>query len=461
MPACRSCRARGRASRRSSPARATTRTRSPPSTTARATAPPRRRGLTLEGPVRKLGRVGATAEIRRFDERYRSPGRLDPVFYEEEWGVNANRPLKAQDRRTGILTWKPLTLASLRAEYAELSADSGFFARRRGVSGDLAGIVLAHGRIERVDNRQQAIGAYSNDGYRNKAQASAAYTKLDWLRPEASIDFEDRVPPSASDSAAARYRQWDAGAAFPRLGPVDLSVGVGQRFDAARDSGAWLARTRADRVKSALQFHAGGSISGALGFERRLTVPEVSTAPPRATSDAGYARFRQGLRRAGRRSRAGARVDERGAGDPRARRALRRPGGWRLRLARQFRRTGRLRCGSRVDRERSNAWPGRAAAGASTSIRATRSPTRARGRTACRTRASGSSSRARSGRRGSVELSDLVYGPSRLLNRTDVATGSYVVRPELELGSRSRWLGFLFRGRAAGRPPTASSRGSR
>src|SRR4029079_12973867 len=100
-------------------------------------------GITLEGPVapfgKAIGRLGVTGEIRRFDERYRSPGRLDPVFYEEEWGVNANRPLKAQDRRTGIVTWKPNALGSRRAEYAELSADSGFFARRRGVSGDLTG----------------------------------------------------------------------------------------------------------------------------------------------------------------------------------------------------------------------------------------------------------------------------------------------------------------------------------
>jgi len=56
------------------------------------------------------------------------------VFYEEEWGVNANRPLKAQDRKTGLLTWRPIATTLVRAEYAELSADSGFFAPKRPVA---------------------------------------------------------------------------------------------------------------------------------------------------------------------------------------------------------------------------------------------------------------------------------------------------------------------------------------
>ena len=179
-------------------------------------------GLTLEGAVapfgKALGRVGVTGEIRRFDERYKSPGRLDPVFYEEEWGVNASRPLLAQNRKTGILTYRPAATTTVRAEYAELAADSGFFARRRGVTADASGRMLVHGRIERVDNRQEG-GVYTNDGFRNKAEGRAAWNGAAWIRPEASVDFEDRVPPAASDSAAARYRQWDAGAAFPQLGP--------------------------------------------------------------------------------------------------------------------------------------------------------------------------------------------------------------------------------------------------
>jgi len=404
--------------------------------------------LTLEGPLapfgKAIGRLGVTGEVRRFDERYKSPGRLDPVFYEEEWGVNANRPLRAQDRKTGILTWRPVTTALVRAEYAELSADSGFFARRRGVIADVAGRLLTHARIERVDNRQQSVGAYANDGFRNKAEARVAWNGTPWIRPEASVDLEDRVPPSASDSAAARYRQWDAGATFPALGPVDVTVGVGQRFDAMRIAGGWDPRTRADRLKSALAWHAGGSISGALGFERRLTVPEAASAPPKATSDAGYTRFRQAF---------GARVGEHEialewtseAQEIRERQVrFVGPGGGAydslgnfvgqgdydvvLVATGTFERVARTSGTWRVDLRPgnafadSNAW-GRRLSDARLSLLLQSSL----------------------GRRGSVELADLVYGPARILERDDVASGLYVVRPELEIGSRSRWLGFLFR----------------
>ena len=405
-------------------------------------------GLTIEGPVapfgRAIGRLGVSGEIRRFDERYRSPGRLDPVFYEEEWGVNANRPLKAQDRKTGILTWRPATSTLVRAEYAELEADSGFFARRRGLTADATGRLLTHARIERVDNRQDNGGAYDNDGFRNKAEGRVAWAGTPWIRPEAAIDFEDRVPPSASDSAAARYRQWDAGATFPALGPVDVTVGVGQRFDATRFAGGWDPRTRADRLKTALAWHAGGRISGALGFERRLTVPEAASAPPKATSDAGYTRFRQAFgARAGEHEIALEWTSE--AQEIRERQVrFVGPGGGAydslgnfvgqgdydvvLVASGTFERLARTSGTWRVDLR-----PGNAISDSSAWSRRLSDA-----RLSLLLQSS-------LGRRGSVELADLVYGPARILERDDVASGLYVVRPELEVGSRSRWLGFLFR----------------
>ena len=96
-------------------------------TTARTTARPRL-AATAEGPVRVfgrgVGRLGASLGMRRFDERYHAPGRLDPAFYEEEWGVNASRTPLAQDRRNGTLSWKPDPALAFGAEYAELSADA-------------------------------------------------------------------------------------------------------------------------------------------------------------------------------------------------------------------------------------------------------------------------------------------------------------------------------------------------
>jgi hypothetical protein len=404
-------------------------------------------GLVLEGAAKPfgkdVGRVGVSGEIRRFDERYRAPGRLDPVYYSEEWGVNANRALNAQDRRGLALTWKPEAALALRAGYAELSADSGFFARRRDATADWTGRFTGHGRIERVDNRQPG-SVYDSEGFRNKAQANANWGGTPFVRPEASLDFEDRVPPATSDSAAARYRQWDAGVTFPTLGPVALTLGAGQRFDAVRDSGAWLPRTRSDRVKSALAWHAGGRISGALGLERRLQRPDGAGAPPKTTSDAGYARFRQSFgARAGDHELAlewtneAREIRERqivfvgpgggaydslgnfvGQGDYAVtqvatgefERLVRTSGSYRF----------EFRPGSAV--ADSSAWSGKLAESrVSVLVQSTL------------------------GRRGTLEFADLVYTPKRLLARDDIAFGNYLIRPELEVGGRSRWLGFLFR----------------
>ena len=404
-------------------------------------------GLLVEGAVRpfgkEIGRVGVSGDLRRFDERYRAPGRLDPVYYSEEWGVNANRALNAQDRRALGLTWKPQPGLALGADYAELSADSGFFARRRDATADLSGRLSGHGRIERVDNRQPG-SVYDSEGFRNKAQANAAWGGTAFVRPEASLDFEDRVPPAASDSAAARYRQWDAGATFPGLGPVALTLGAGQRFDAVRDSGAWLPRTRSDRVKSALAWHAGGRLSGALGLERRLQRPDGAGAPPSTTSDAGYARFRQSF---------GARTGDHElalewtnqAQEIRERQLVYAgPGGGAFdslgnfvgqgdyavtqvstgNFERLVRTSGSYRFEFRPGNavSDSSAWSGRLAESRlSVLIQSTL------------------------GRRGTFEFADLVYTPKRLLTREDVAFGNYLVRPELEVGGRSRWLAFLFR----------------
>ncbi|MEP7027834.1 MAG: hypothetical protein ABI960_04490, partial [Candidatus Eisenbacteria bacterium] len=142
-------------------------------------------GLTLEGPLRALGtglgRLGLTGEMRRFDDRYRSPGRLDPAYYSEEWGVDANRTLRAQDRRALALTWKPETALALRAEYAELAADSGFFARRRSASADWTGPLSGGGRLERVDNRQTG-SVYGSEGFRDKLTARAAWAGHAFVR---------------------------------------------------------------------------------------------------------------------------------------------------------------------------------------------------------------------------------------------------------------------------------------
>jgi hypothetical protein len=48
-------------------------------------------------------------------------------------------------------------------------------------------------------------------------------------------------------------------------------------------------------------------------------------------------------------------------------------------------------------------------------------------------------------RRGAFELGDLLYTPRRPLGRADVSAGTYLVRPEVEFGGRSRFLSTLVR----------------
>jgi hypothetical protein len=402
---------------------------------------------TAEGPVRVfgrgVGRLGASLGMRRFDERYHAPGRLDPAFYEEEWGVNASRTLLAQDRRNGTLSWKPDPALAFGAEYAELSADSGFFARRRSADGQLTGVVSASAHVDRVDNRQES-SVYRSDGYRDKLTAQAGYGGWALLKPVATLDAEARVPPATSDSAATRYKSWDASVTVPHVGPLELTAGYGVREDFTLTGDDWNASTSAGRLRTALAGQLAGGISAALGFEQRRQKPEAATAPPAVTSDAGYTRLRQMFGARGgehalalewtneaeelRRRQAifvgsGAGAFDSlgnfvGQGDydvvqvatgtfqrlvktSGSYRAELRPGGW-------F-----------AD---SSAWAARAQdARVSLLVQASL------------------------GRRGSFEMADLFYTPKRLLDESDIAFGSYLIRPELEFGSRTRFAAFLFR----------------
>ncbi len=406
-----------------------------------------RASLKLEGPVQvfghRLGLLGATAGMRRVASEYRPPGRIDAVFYEEEWGVNANRPLTGQDRKGGSVSWAPVPALAVGGEYAELEADSGFFARRRLVSARLSGPLAITGRIERVDNRQPST-IYRSDGFRNKLVTTASWSGLEVVRFDAGADLEDRVPPAVSDSAAVRYRQLTGGVAVPRVGPLDLTAGAGVRNDFSRAGDDWTARTRSTFGRVAGNGRFGDAVSAALGLERRIQSPQVETAPPRQVSDVGYTRFRQSF---------GGRVGEHEvsfewteeAQEERLREIrFAGPGGGAFDSLGNFVGRGdyevvlvstgtfeRLTRSSTLYRLElrpgtwfadSSAWGDRLAdARASLLVQASL------------------------GRRAPFSIPDLLYTPKRILSRNDVSVGSYLIRPEVSFGSRSRFASFLFR----------------
>jgi hypothetical protein len=196
---------------------------------------------------------------------------------------------------------------------------------------------------------------------------------------------------------------------------------------------------RADRLKSALAWHAGGSISGALGFERRLTVPEAEGAPPKATSDAGYTRFRQAF---------GARVGEHEialewtseAQEIRERQVrFVGPGGGAfdslgnfvgqgdydvVQVATgTFERLARTSGTWRVDLRPGNAFADSNAWGRRLSTRGCRC--------SCRARSAGAAA---------SSWPTSCTGPARILERDDVASGLYVVRPSSRsAAARAGW----------------------
>ncbi len=393
---------------------------------------------------RRIGRLGGVLAMRRFDDGFRTPGRLDPAFAEEDWGVGAERPLAAQDRRSAAMSWAPAPSLELGAELASLDADGDFSARRRRATLRRTGAFAVAGRLERVENRRDgAAPGTEAEGFRDKATLAASFAGWSWLRPQASLDFEDRVPPGASESTAVRYRAWNAGAVAPTLGPIELSAALGRRDDAVRRDGAWRAWTRATHARAGATARLGG-VTGALGLERRVRAPEAAGAPLRQATDLGYARLRQAF---------GPRLGEQeasfewtGEAIERRRREVRfvGPGAGAYDSLGNF--TGRgdydavlVATGTfdRITRTtgsyRLEFRPGSALAEAS-----------AAGLLFGDARLS-LLVQASAGRRGGFTPGDLFYTPKRILVRDDVAFATYTLRPEAQFGGRTRFAQFLFR----------------
>ncbi|MEO6461467.1 MAG: hypothetical protein ABIP29_00135, partial [Candidatus Eisenbacteria bacterium] len=394
---------------------------------------------------RSLGRFGAVFSVRRFDDAFRSPGRIDPAFAEEDWGVSADRPLTAQDRRGAAVTWGPRSALELGAEYAELEADGDFFASRRRATVRTTGPVAVAGRLERVDNRRTGTAAGTNDeGFRNKATLAAVYGGWKWLKPEASLDFEDRLPPGATDSAAVRYRAFNAGASVPALGPVELVAHAGVRSDAVRRAGDWTPWTRAVHGRAQATGRFGTRVTSALGVERRVRTPDAPGAPVRQATDLGYARLRQEL---------GGRLGEHEASFEWTGEAVEQ-------RLRQVRFVG---AGSGAYDSLGN-FTGRGdydvvlvatgtfdrIAKTSGSYRLELRPGAALAESSAAGRLFGDArismlAQASAGRRGGFTAGDLFYTPKRLLSREDIAFGTYTIRPEVQFGGRTRFAQFLFR----------------
>jgi hypothetical protein len=389
------------------------------------------------------GTVGADLAYRRYDARFRTPGRLDPAFDQENWGVNASRTFAAQDRRQGALRWRPVPTLALSGEYGELRADSAFFARRRTLTAALTGPWAGRTELMRVDNRQASLGAIGA-GYRDKFDGRLAWAGSPKLRPEVSFDLESRVPPAGTDSTATRYGQWDAGLTLPSLSAFTLGVGAGQRQDFDRRGGEWIDRTSTNRARVDVTAHASDRVSAALGVEARRQTPDEPSAPSAVTSSAGYTRFSQAFgRHAGQHEFALEWTSEAlevrlrqvrfvgtGAGAYDSLGNFTGRGDYDVSLVssgtfeRVVKTSGSyhldLRPGAAL--KDSSAW-GRRLSDAHASLLV----------------------QASLARRGAFELADLLYTPKRPLGRADVSTGSYLVRPEVEFGGRSRFLSTLLR----------------
>lgn len=392
---------------------------------------------------RGVGVIGADLAFRRYDARFRTPGRIDPAFDQENWGANASRTFAAQDRREGTLRWRPVGRLALAAAYGELRADSAFFARRRTATAALTGTWAGRAELMRVDNRQSALGV-TGAGFRDKLDGRLAWAGSPTIRPEVTFDREARVPPAGSNSAATRYGQWDAGVTLPSLAAFSLGVGAGQRKDYDRRAGDWFARTSTNRARVDVTAHASDRVSGALGVEARRQSPDEASAPPALTSTAGYARFTQTFGgHAGQHDFALEWTSEaeevrlrqvrfvgEGAGAYDSLGNFVGRGDYDVTLvsAGTFERVVKTSGSYHLDLR-----PGAALRDSS-----------AWGRRLVDARG-GVLVQASLNRRGAFELGDLLYTPKRVIGRPDVSAGSYLVRPEVEFGGRSRFLATLLR----------------
>ena len=240
---------------------------------------------------RDLGSMTFEGGARRVGTRFFSPARLDSAFFEEEWAAATGQALDGREDGFAALRYRPRPWLEAGGERARLTADGGFASDRWRVTLRTTGALTQRLRWDRVD-AQSDTGApaapVTAEGYRDKLLYDLRWAARPALVPTFALDHEERVPPGAADSAAVRYRSWDAGLGGGSPGAT-WSAGFGFRRDFARGGGEWdVAQTsRLGRLAGTLAPARGWTL--AAGASRRWADREGSA---RTTADNGFARFR-------------------------------------------------------------------------------------------------------------------------------------------------------------------------
>ncbi|MDZ4804620.1 MAG: hypothetical protein SGI90_07170, partial [Candidatus Eisenbacteria bacterium] len=247
---------------------------------------------------RSLGELSARAEHRHLGENFSSPGRIDPSFtYDRDWNLPTRAPGLAEDRTSGLLTYRPVPEISLRGDLARLSG-SGRSADRRLLSVDATGRVTATGTLLVVDS---AVDTARAEG-RLERQTARVVSRVRFLVPSVRYEAEERVDPIAG--VGTRYRLAGGDLGIDAVGPLRLSIGAERRVDdrrsaAAADSGlGWLRDTDAVTRKGSLSLTGWKPLSATLLYQARdVERPEGGTISSdlaqfdltRRSSDAAFA----------------------------------------------------------------------------------------------------------------------------------------------------------------------------
>jgi hypothetical protein len=244
---------------------------------------------------RDLGALAIEGSAQRVGSRFFSPARLDSAFFQEDWAAATGEPLDGRDVRFGTLRYRPRPWLEAGGERAHLSADGGFVSDRWRGTLRTAGGLAQRLRIDRVEARADVSPGASGltaEGYRDKLLYDARWAAKPYLTPAFVLDHEERVPPATPDSAAVRYRSWDASVDGAARGAT-WGAGFGFRRDFTRADGVWnSAQTaRTGRLSWTAAPSRAWTLAG--GASRRWL---EQAASGRNTVDNGYGRARNEAR---------------------------------------------------------------------------------------------------------------------------------------------------------------------
>jgi len=247
-----------------------------------------RAALSLEGAVPGvLGRAGLSLSARAVSERFAPFTRLERPFAQEDWGLPVDADLEHQRRLELSGFVMPRFGGQLKGSLARLDLPGGFESLRRGGEWVREGTLGVQAALERSDARDPRRRL--RDGGRRRARAELRLRAM-WLEPALRLESDERRTPGDSVRAGARVREGAVELSSPRRLAWRALGAYGLRRDAALAARGFEDQSEARTWRIGIETPSGGTLGGALAYQRRDLEPLAS--PLRTRSDLGSLRVR-------------------------------------------------------------------------------------------------------------------------------------------------------------------------